>query len=460
MIKRFFGDRAFLSRVFALTIPIMLQNGITNLVNMLDNIMVGSVGNAEMTGVAVTNQLMFVFNLCIFGAVSGAGIFVAQYFGSGDEEGVRRSFRFKLLFCSGLCIVGIGVFLLFGDSLIASYLQGEGDPAEIAAATDYARRYLMIMLIGLLPYTVAQCYSSTLRECMRAFPPMAAGVTAVFVNLILNYILIFGNFGAPALGVEGAAIATVVSRFVELGIIYAWVKIKRDLAPYARGVLSSLYVPRELIVKIIKKGMPLMVNEAMWASGIAVLNQCYSVRGLDVVSANNIQQTFFNVFSVAFMSVGVAAGIIIGQALGANEGEEAKLTAKRLARLSVAISVAVGVCYFLCAGIIPEMYNTTDSVKYLARGLMCISAVAMPLDAYAHVSYFTLRSGGKILITILFDSVFVWAVSVPTALLLSRFTALPIFALFAICQGENFIKDVLGYIFVRQGKWVKNIVSE
>ena len=459
MIKKFFGDRAFLSRVFALTLPIMLQNGITNLVNMLDNIMIGRVGTAEMTGTAVANQLMFVFNLCIFGAVSGAGIFVSQFFGSGDEENVRRSFRFKLLFCSGLCILGIAVFLVFGDTLISSYLQGEGDSESIALSMDYAKRYLAIMLVGLLPYTVSQCYSSTLRECMRATPPMVAGVAAVLVNLVLNYILIFGHFGAPALGVEGAAIATVISRFTELIIIYLWIKLKPELAPYTKGVLSSLYVPRSLVSKIMKKGMPLMINEAMWASGIAVLNQCYSVRGLDVVSAVNIQQTFFNVFSVAFMSVGVAAGIIIGNCLGADEKEEAVRVAKHLARLSVAISILVGGMYFLAAFAIPEMYNTTDTVKHLARDLMCIAALAMPLDAYAHVSYFTLRSGGKVLITILFDSCFVWVVSVPTAFLLSRYTAIPILPLFAICQGENFIKDVLGYIFVKQGKWVKNITT-
>ena len=348
---------------------------------------------------------------------------------------------------------------MFGDTLISSYLQGEGDSESIALSMDYAKRYLSVMLIGLLPYTVAQCYSSTLRECMRATPPMVAGVTAVLVNLVLNYILIFGNLGAPALGVEGAAIATVISRFAELLVIYLWIKLKPELAPYTKGVLSSLYVPRSLVSKIMKKGMPLMINEAMWASGIAVLNQCYSVRGLDVVSANNIQQTFFNVFSVAFMSVGVAAGIIIGNCLGADEKEEAVRVAKHLARLSVAISILVGGMYFLAAFAIPEMYNTTVTVKHLARDLMCIAALAMPLDAYAHVSYFTLRSGGKVLITILFDSCFVWVVSVPTAFLLSRYTAIPILALFAICQGENFIKDVLGYIFVKQGKWVKNITT-
>ena len=459
MFKKLFGDRAFLSRVFALTIPIMLQNGITNFVNMLDNIMVGRVGTAEMTGVAVSNQLMFVFNLCIFGAVSGAGIFVSQYYGSADEEGVRRSLRFKLFFCSGLCILGIAAFLLFGDSLISAYLQGEGDAASIAASAYYARRYLSVMLIGLLPYTVAQCYSSTLRECMRATPPMAAGVIAVLVNLVLNYILIFGHFGVAALGVEGAAIATVVSRFVELLIIVIWTRRNIESVPYMRGVLSSMYVGRELVRKIIRKGMPLMLNEAMWASGIAVLCQCYSIRGLDVVSAVNIQQTFFNVFSVAFMAVGVAAGIIIGNHLGADEREEAMQTAKRLARLSVLISVLVGGVFFVCASFIPDIYNTTDSVKSLARDLMCICALLMPLDAYAHVSYFTLRSGGKVLVTILFDSCFVWVVSVPTAYLLSRYTSMPILALFAVCQGVNIIKDVLGYIFVRGGKWTQNITS-
>lgn len=458
-MKKYFGDRAFLSRVFALMMPIMLQNGITNFVSMLDNIMIGRVGTAEMTGVAVANQLMFVFNLCIFGAVSGAGIFVSQYYGSGDEEGVRRSLRFKLLFCSGLCALGMVIFIVLGRALIGAYLQGEGDAASIEASMYYARRYLNIMLVGLLPYTVAQCYSSTLRECMRATPPMIAGVCAVLVNLALNYVLIFGNFGAPALGVEGAAIATVVSRFVELFVVYFWTRRNLAHVPYMRGALSSLYVGRELVLKIVKKGMPLMLNEAMWASGIAVLCQCYSMRGLDVVGAVNIQQTFFNVFSVAFMAVGVAAGIIIGNCLGAGDGEQAILTARRLARLSVAISILIGALFFACAFFIPEIYNTTDSIKHLARDLMFICAFAMPLDAYAHVSYFTLRSGGKVLITILFDSAFVWIVSVPTAFLLSRYTAMPILWLFAVCQGENFIKDVLGYIFVKQGKWVRNIVN-
>ena len=459
VLKKYLGDGKFYRRVFVLMIPIMLQNGITNLVSMVDNIMIGRIGTLEMTGVAVANQLMFVFNLCIFGAVSGAGIFVAQMFGMRDEEGIRQTFRFKLIFCTALALTGIGVFVFFGEELISAYLQGEGSAEDIAASIGYAKQYLAIMLIGLVPYTIVQCYSSTLRETYRAVPPMVAGVAAVSVNLILNYILIFGNLGAPALGVRGAAAATVISRFAELAVIIIWTKLDRELAPFAKGALRSLYVPKDLVLRICKKGLPLMLNEAMWSAGVAMLNQCYSVRGIDVVSANNISHTFFNVFSVAFLSVGVAIGIILGQTLGAGKNEEAMDTARKLIAFSVVISVLVGIVYFVCAEFIPHIYNTTAEIKQLATSLMQICALAMPLDAFANASYFTLRSGGKTFVTVLFDSCFAWVISVPVAFLLSRYTQMPILILYAICQFLNIIKDIIGYILVKKGIWIKNIVA-
>ena len=222
MLKRYIGDRAFYRRVMVVVLPIIIQNAITNFVSLLDNIMVGQVGTLQMSGVSIVNQLLFVFNLCIFGAASGAGIFTAQFFGSKDIQGVRYTFRFKLISCLLLTVVGCGVFLLAGDFLIGLYLQGEGDPADAAAALECGRRYLKVMLVGLLPFALSNAYSSTLRETGQTVVPMAAGVTAVFVNLFFNYILIFGKLGAPALGVEGAAWATVISRFVELGVVVTY----------------------------------------------------------------------------------------------------------------------------------------------------------------------------------------------------------------------------------------------
>ncbi len=460
MIKRYFGNWPFYKTLLVLVLPIMVQNGITNFVNMLDNIMVGQVGTAQMTGVAVSNQLIFVFNLCIFGAVSGAGIFGAQFFGKSDHEGVRHTFRFKLLFCTALTVACMLLFWLFGEQLIALYLQGESGEVDAAAIMPFARRYMLVMLIGLLPYTVVQCYSSTLRETGNAFVPMIAGVAAVLVNLSLNWVLIFGNLGAPQLGVEGAAIATVISRFVELLIVVVWTHRNAAKNPFAMGVYRSLYVPAKLIKGITAKGLPLLLNETVWAAGIAMLNQCYSLRSVDDVSAINISQTFFNVFSVAFLSVGGAIGIILGQQLGAGETGKARDTARKLITFSVVISIGIGALYYICALWIPNLYNVSPAIRQTATLLMQITALVMPLDAFVNAAYFTLRSGGKTVITILFDSCFVWGAQVSVAFLLSRYTAVPLLWIYAACQAMNLIKCVIGYVLVKKGIWIRNIVEE
>lgn len=457
-IKSLIGTRAFYRRVLALTLPIMIQNGITNFVNMLDNVMIGRVGTVEMTGVAVSNLLLFVFNLCIFGAVSGAGIFGAQFSGSGDVKGLRDTFRFKCLFCTGLTVIAAVIFLCGGDSLITLYLRGEGSAADAAASLSYGSEYLRIMLLGLLPYTLVQCYSSTLRETGETVAPMSAGLIAIGVNLCLNYVLIFGHFGAPRLGVAGAAIATVISRFAELAFVAIWTYRHRARHPFIIGAFRSLRVPLSLVRQILIFGMPLMLNETFWSAGISFLNQCYSVRSLDVVAANNISVTFFNVFSVIFMSFGMAIGIIVGQMLGAGETEDARLTCYRLMAFAFVVSVAVAVLYAVAAIWIPRVYNTTDEVRLLATRLMQISACTMPIDAIANTAYFTLRSGGKTFITILFDSCFVWVISVPAAYLLSRYTALPILPLYAIVTGLNLLKAISGIILVRSGIWIRRIV--
>lgn len=459
MLKRFIGDKRFYKQVFALTLPILVQNGITNFVNMLDNLMVGSVGQTEMVGVSVTNQLIFVFTLCVFGAVSGAGIFGAQFAGSGDEKGLRDTFRFKIVL--GLFITALSalLFVFFGEDLINLYLKGEKNVENANLSLKFGREYMNIMLIGFVPSTLVQCYSSTLRETGKTVPPMAAGVIAVFVNLTLNYCLIFGHFGFPELGVAGAAIATVASRFVEFIIIAVWTGVKKESNRFIIGAFKSLRVPLPLVKSIAAKGLPLMANETLWASGIAVVNQCYSERGMDVVAANNIVQTFFNVFSVAFMAVGVAIGIILGQMLGAGKTSEAKDASVKLIAFSLAVSAVVAVLFAVCAEFIPEFYNIDPEVKRLSTVLMQICALAMPIDAFAHASYFTLRSGGQAFITFVFDSGFVWVVSVPFAFVLSRFTDLPIIPLYAACQAVNILKCIIGFVFIKRGKWIKKIVA-
>ena len=461
MLQKYVGDRAFYRRVMAVALPIVIQSAITNFVSLLDNIMVGQIGTLPMSGVSIVNQLLFVFTLCIFGATSGAGIFTAQFHGSRDTQGVRHTFRYKICICLLLSVAGIGVFLAGGDSLIGLYLQGDGSPADAAAALSYGREYLTVMLVGLVPFAISNAYASTLRETGQTVVPMVGGVAAVFVNLILNYILIFGKFGAPPLGVAGAAWATVVSRYVELAIVAGWTHLHGEKCAFIRGAFRSLRIPGKLLKDIIAKGLPLLVNESLWSMGMAMLNQCYSTCGLDVVPAANISSTVYNLAGVGYMAMGNAVGIIMGQMLGAGAKEaEVRDTNRKLIATSCCVGLIFGGVMAAISGIFPGLYNTTQDVRTLAAWLICISAVMMPFNAYTNAAYFTLRSGGQTFVTFLFDSCFVWGACVPLAYCLSRFTDLPILPLYAICQATDFIKSAIGAALLKKGVWIKNLTAK
>ena len=453
-------DKHFYRRILSVALPMMIQNGITNFVQMLDNVMVGQVGTIPMSGVAIVNQLLFVFNLCVFGAASGAGIFTAQFKGREDNEGIRHTFRFKILIGLLLSALGAGIFLTFREQLIGLYLTGEGSPEDAAQTMAYGVRYLKVMLLGLLPFALSNAYSGTMREVGETKVPMVAGIIAVLVNLIGNYILIFGHFGAPALGVVGAALATVISRFVELGIVAGWLHCHGARHPYIIGALRSVHIPRKLTGDIIRKGMPLLINEFLWSTGMAFLSQCYSTRGLEVVAAFNIATTISQLSNVVFISMGGAVGILMGQMLGAGlPEEEIRRDNKRMMGLSVAVCFVVGAVTVALSGVFANLYNTTESVRRIAVGLICLSAVMMPVNSYNNAMYFTLRSGGQTFVTFIFDSGFSWCVCVPVAYILSRFTALPILPLYALCVGVDILKIPIGAYLLNKGVWIRRIVD-
>lgn len=458
-IRKFIGDKKFYKTVFMIAVPIMIQNGITNFVALLDNIMVGQIGTEQMSGTAIVNQLLFVFNLCIFGILSGPGIFGAQFFGKGSSEGVRHTFRYKIIASLAVLVLGVMIFTFFGTELITLYLRGEGTEGNKVLTLASGQEYLSIMLWGLIPFTITQVYASTLRETNRTLPPMFAGLIAVLTNLVLDWAMIFGHLGFPAMGVKGAALATVISRFAECIIVVVWTHANSRTNEFIQGAFRSMKIPAELVKKIIISGLPLAANEFLWASGMAVLNQCYSQRGLEVVAATNISSTIFNLFSVIFIALGNSVGIIVGQILGTGDMEKAKETDSKLIGFTVAAGVLMGALMAALSGVFVNFYNTTEQVKELAATLMTISGLFMPLAAFVHAAYFTLRSGGRTFITFLFDSAYVWCVTVVTALVLVKFTNLGIVQIYFCCQLVDIIKVTIGFILVKKGMWLRNIVK-
>jgi len=456
---KFIGDSKFYKRVMMIAVPIMIQNGITNFVSLLDNLMVGSLGTEQMSGAAIVNQLMFVVYLCFFGAMSGAGIFTAQYFGKKDNDGVRDTFRYKIWINLVITTMATCILLCGGELLINMYLKGESEGIDAVATLNYGMEYLRIILIGLPAFAVVQIYASTLRECGKTIVPMMAGILAVFVNLVLNYVLIFGNFGAPELGVAGAAIATVISRYVEMLFVVIWTHTRRKENEYIIGMYKTLKVPMTQVINITKKGLPLLVNETMWSVGVALVAMCYSIRGLSVVPAHNISNTVSSLFNVVFLAMGDAVAIMVGQLLGANKMKEARDEDNKLIAFAVMCALGMGTLMFIVAPLIPELYNTDVQTKELAKHFLMLCAVFMPQNAFLHATYFTLRSGGKTIVTFLFDSVFICCVSVPVAFALSSFTNINIVWVFALVQMADWIKCIIGFVLVKKGVWMNNIVS-
>lgn len=454
------GDRAFYNRVLAIVIPIIIQNTITNVVSLLDNVMVGRVGTLEMSAVAIDNQLLFVFYICIFGGLSGAGIFATQYAGAKDNEGVRNCFRAKLIIAFAMVAVAMIVFIAMPDKLISLYLAEDTSPADMIATMGFARDYLKVMLWGLVPFAISQVYSSTLRELGETKLPMISSIAAIAVNLVFNYFLIFGTFGFPKFGVVGAAIATVLSRYVELVIVVFFTHKRRGEFVFIKGAYRSMKIPHNLVRDITRRGMPLLVNEALWSAGMAALSQCYSVRGLDVVAASNIATTVANLFNVVFISMGNAVAIMVGQHLGANEIDKAKQTAWRLIAATVASCVVMGGILAACAPFIPFVYNTSDTVRHMATQLLLVIAVIMPATSFAHDCYFTIRSGGRTLLTLVFDSCFMWFIAVPLAAVLANFTSIPIVPLYLVIQLLEVVKGIIGFMFVKKGIWIRNIIDK
>ena len=456
---KYFGDKNFYKMTLTIAIPIIIQNLLTNLVSMADNIMVGQLGTNQMSGVAIINQLFFVFNLLVFGGMSGAGLFSAQYFGQKNNNGVRDVFRMKILIGIAIIAISLSVMIFLHEPLINMFLHEGSSSGNIQETFNYAKNYLYIMVIGIAPFVISNCYNTTLKESGQTVVPMKAGVLAVVFDIVLNYIFIFGKLGFPAMGVVGAAIATVISRFVECGYLVIYTHRHSNDYPFIKHCYRTLKVPGSLVKKIIVTGTPLMLNEFLWAGGLTLQTQALSTKGLATVGGLNICNTIGNISNCIFVTMGTTIAIVVGQLLGAGKLKEAKVTATRMAAFSLLISFGMIIILGLLGPVFPHFYNTTDEIRELATKFIWAVAAATPFISLSNSEYFILRSGGKTIITFLFDSCFVCLVNVPVAICLTKFTAIHIVGIFFLVNMLEGVKALIGFIMVKKDIWLNTIVD-
>ncbi len=459
--QKYIGDRAFYRLMLTIAIPLIIQQGITSFVSLLDNLMVGSLpGEEPLSGVSIVNQLINVYYLTLFGGLSGASIFGAQFYGVGDWKGMRNTFRFRMLFGIGVTAIAVAVFLLWGDSLAMLFLNNENNTPEAVALTmEHAMSYLKIAVWGLIPFMLSQVYVNLLRETGETFHPMLSSVIAILTNLVLNYCLIFGHFGFPKMGVAGAALATVIARVLEALYVIIYTHLKREKFQYIRGAYRSPAIPAELCRRIVVTGTPLMFNELLWSLGMTVIAGNYATRGLEVVAATNIATTAWNLFSIIMMAMGSVVAIMVGQQLGAGDIEGAKDIDRKLIFVTEVIHIAIGILLILTAGLLPMLYEVSQSTKDMASAMLRIQGLVLPVHSYVHVAYFTIRSGGKTVVTFLFDCFYTWCVPVVVSYVVCCLTDLPILACYGIVQALDLIKMAIAMPMLKSGFWAKNIIA-
>ncbi len=453
-------DKELLKKTCLLAVPIMIQNGIGNAVGLVDNLMVGSLGTEAIVAVSIAGQLMFVFWLALFGALSGPGIFGAQYYGNGDIKGVQDVFRIKFWMAAIVGVAGILIFLGMDDILLGLYMKGQSEEIDAALTMQLAKDYLRIMLLGIPFIAITQVYATSLRETDESFKPMVAGIISVAVDVVFNYFLIFGKFGFPRLGVAGAAYATVLARVAECLVLLIWAHLRSKKHVFLKGLYKKILVQnKDMIWPILKKSFPIMLNEFLWAGAIAFMTQCYSRRGLDVLAGMNISNAICNLLNVVFIALGNAVGIVIGQMLGAGEFKKAKESSVTLMWFTAFACMILTVALIALSGWFPMLYDTTDNSKKMATVFIIITALFFPLQGFLNSLYFTLRSGGKTVITFIFDSVFSWVVCGTCAFILSRFTNMHIYGIYICVQALDIIKVIVGYVMIKKGIWISNLVA-
>lgn len=458
--RRFIGNKAFFAALVTLVLPLAVQQGLSSMISLVDNVMVGGLSTESISGVAIVNQLIFVFQLTVFGALSGASIFGAQYAGVHDDEAIRYTFRYKLMVGFAITLLAMGALAFFGDELIALYIHTTADSAASPILTAReGRRFLNIALAGLPPFVVSQCLASTFRELKETRAPMRASIASILVTLSLNYVLIYGKLGLPRLGVQGSALATAIARYVEAVSLILYALRSRDKHPFIRGALKSLRIPVSLVKRITVMGLPLLVNEFFWSAGMALINRNYSVRGLDIVAATNIATTVWQFFAVIMYAMGTAISMLAGQKLGAGDIAGARDENRKLIFADVVFHVVIGLFIIALSEVIPLAYNVGPEVRALTSRLLRIAGTLLGLFAFTHAAYFTIRSGGRTLITFLFDSAFTLLLPVPVSYILCKLTSLDFVWVYACVQLCDVAKAIAAVSLLLKGSWAQKVIS-
>lgn len=450
-IKSVFSDPVFLRKTVMIAVPVAAQALLNTVTNMVDTLMIGTLGETVIAGVGLANKVFFVFNLLIFGIASGTSVLSAQFWGNHDTKNIRKVLGLSLL----LGISGSLFFVLPGFFAPKAVM---GIFTDSPASSGMGATYLRLVCFS-YPFTaVTNIYVAVMRSMGRVKTPVVTSMIAISVNIFLNYTLIFGHFGAPAMGVTGAAIATLTARIVEMGCIfiytYGW---KTELA----AKFSEFFgYSSSLLKEYIKTSLPVIGNEFMWGLGVTMYSLVYGRMGDTAVAAITISQTIQDMILVFFQGIAAAATVILGNELGAGRTKEAEEDASRLLCLEFLFSLILGVFCILTRSLLVGIYDVSDEAFRGASLCMLVYGLCLPFKmTNLLIIVGILRSGGDTRFCLLLDSGSVWLIGVPMTFLGALVFGFPIHLVFAMTLTEEAVKFFAGYWRYRKRRWLKNLTT-
>ncbi|MEG2916354.1 MAG: MATE family efflux transporter [Clostridium sp.] len=446
------SDKKIYKLLFSISVPIAIQNLITFAVSMIDTLMVGSLGEVQLSSVAIANNLFFILMILMFGLAGGSNIMISQYWGKKDVDTIHKILSIMYRVCIAIIVIFIGIAAILPTQFMSIF---SNDIAVIEGGASYLR----IVSIGYLFYGVTNCTIMMLRGVKTVKISMVVYSASLAVNAFFNWIFIFGKFGCPAMGIQGAAIATVLARIVEFIIILVFMKYFEDKIKLRPKNLIK--VDKIILKDFISTCTPVLFNELLWSTGASMISVIVAELGTSTVAANSINGVAHQFVTVFIFGLSNATAVIIGNTIGEGKKHKAKEYAFTIGVFSILMGLMAGVIVYLIRPLIVELYNVPEATKIIAMEIMSVTSVVVVFQALGvNLMMGVLRGGGDAKFVLINDLVFMWLVAIPGGFIAVRVFNMPIIPVFFIIKSDEIIKSFVAMIRVGSGKWVRDVTRD
>jgi putative MATE family efflux protein len=450
-LRDLFKDRQFYKTLFAISVPIMLQNLINSFVNMVDTVMIGRLGTTEIAAVGLGNQVFFLYNMILFGICSGGAIFTAQFWGKQDIPGIRKNMGLCLISNLSVAVIFTGLVLINSEGIIGIYSRD-------AEVIRLGGQYLKALAPCYIPFGISFVFILTLRSVERVKLAMVSTIIALTINVVLNYFFIFGIGPIPAMGVTGAARATVIARYTEMIILISVSYAKRY--PMAGKLRELIAFNSPFVSRFIRIAFPVVLNETLWALGITVQNIIFARNHTDAIAAFNITNTVSQLTWVVFIGLGNGVAVLIGKKIGEGAEQTARDYAQRITTFAPLMAAATALVLFPISRLLPFIFNVNANVLSIASVMFIILCCAYPFRAFnMTIIVGVCRAGGDTVFCVLYEIIFMWGFSLPLGAAMSFIFHTPVWFIFLCLASEDVFKAILGLWRLRSGKWLHDVTT-